>query len=333
MSSQEKWSFEPPLYFLHLAGGIRLLVGSNGQSAFMTAHANKFITFDVSPFTTVVALVDELSGKLNIPCSHVFGFQKFNSTEDLERRISESFNYVLPSNIHERNPINHVSNWLAIASNSQSGNQSAVCKRIATQIQRAVHRACALSDCYMNTLHQQSEVPEEGTISLINNYNSQKIGLEFTSLLDNLYYLRDALNIFVFRFLTDESVSFKTKSLLRILKDMDSNLSNLLLSGMNRADGCVKRFSTLRGVAQHSMGRVNPTFEDCYSLRKIEAIDGYLYRLIFPLYDDWDALEKIEKDASKGIFPTIPKKEYERYFSEAENHVDAFDFDGSAFTS
>lgn len=322
-------SLNPPIYLIHIAGGLRAFVGSNGECFLGVFNSSELITFKIKPFESVVQMFDQLALVLEQDNSEIFGFQEFKTIEDLNRRLSESFNYVLPPSFVERNPIDYVSQWLSIASNlsnNEEGNKAAICKRIATQIERLIHRINALSDCYYYTLQQEKHLPEVGRFSLHANNDSQKVGLEFTSLLDNLYYLRDGLGNLVFRTLAPEKTKYRTIDLIKVLNKNDSELSKLLLNGLEKNQGIISQFSMLRGVAQHSMGEVNPTFGDVYSLRRknLNGID--YFRLIFPLYDDWDKLAEIEQNASKGIFPKISQEECERFATETENHVDAFDF-------
>jgi hypothetical protein len=314
-------NFDPPLDLYHLSGGLQLLLGKNRQAWLVDAHAEHLLVWSA------------LNGPSDIlsfyPDIRIIGQTRFSSVEEMKEPISPNFVICSASRSSQCLAFSQHTFWSGIANGfSQDGaaESAHICRRLSTQIIKSTRRLEKLSLSYRLALPSQT-VPEEGIISLHQDKFASNIGNEFGSILDDLYALRDAINVIVYKLLLGLHGTFSTKALKKNVSGVGSSPTiNLINSAMFDNDGgdlITSKMSTYRGVALHSMGTSNPVTSDSIMIKCTSGPLGRIARIVYPLYDDIANLKEIEAGRSFGTIRN--RDEFER-FAKLETHLDGLEF-------
>lgn len=314
-------SFEPPLQLYHLSGGLQLLIGNNRLALMSDVHSGYPLLW-----STLNGPSDILSF---YPGIRIIGRTRFSTADEMSEPISPNFAIRAVSRSNQCLAFNQHTFWSGVANGfgkDGAAENAHFCRRLSTQIIKSTRRLEKLSLSYRLALPFQ-EIPKEGDVSFHQNKLASNIGNEFGSLLDDLYGLRDAINVIVYKVLLGRSGSFSTKALKKAISPISSSpTANLISSAMfDEADGdlIISKMSTYRGVALHCMGTSNPATLDSVMVKCVSGALGTIARIVYPLYDDITELKEIEAGRSFG--PRQDRNALER-FAKLDNHLDGMDF-------
>lgn len=314
-------SFDPPLNLYHLSGGLQLLLGENLQAWLIDAHAEyPFVWSALNGPQDILSFYPEI---------RIIGRTRFASVEEMKEPISPNFVIRSASRSHQCLAFHQHTFWSGMANGfSQDGaaESAHICRRLSTQIIKSTRRLEKLSLSYRSALPTQ-KIPEDGSISFHQDKYSSNIGNEFGSLLDDLYGLRDAINVIVYKLLLQKNGGFSTRALKKAVADHPSSPTVELIKAAMFDEFCgdliISKMSTYRGVALHSMGTSNPLTSDSVMIKCANGPLGKIARIVYPLYDDISQLKEIE--AGKSFGPIDKREEFER-FAKLDNHLDAMEF-------
>ncbi|UCA45385.1 hypothetical protein [Pseudochrobactrum sp. XF203] len=263
------------------------------------------------------------------PEIRIIGRTRFSTVEDMKESISPNFAIRSTSHSNQCLAFNQHTFWSGVANGfSQDGaaESAHICRRLSTQIIKSTRRLEKLSLSYRSALPSQ-KIPEDGSVSFQQDKFASNIGNEFGSFLDDLYGLRDAINVIVYKILLGKEGSFSTSALKKAVAACElSPTVDLINAAMfDDVDGdlIISKMSTYRGVALHSMGTSNPVTLDSLMIKSVSGPLGKIARLVYPLYDDITQLKEIE--AGKSFRLIHNRDEFER-FAKLDNHLDGMEF-------
>jgi len=190
-----------------------------------------------------------------------------------------------------------------------------------------------LSDAYrVSLLHVDEEAVKKGLFT--ESGLSQNIADEFLALLECLYGLRDALIEYFYYLKMSDNDQYQLKKLRKYVGEQQGSKAAKIIDDSMFAgtleNRLIYRMSLLRSLAQHSLGKVNPVIADAQHPKTANGAFGMLTWITFPLYDNWEKMEKIERGDRTALDSESVKAEWKRFFA-TPSHTDALEFSVQCF--
>lgn len=313
----------PPMRMHHLTGGLSLLVASNKLCTLLSPGGPGMSFFSLLTQASLSSLPEGHDG------IRALGWTQFDRAEEMQDSVTSNF-WITAPNVNSRCPAFTQSQyWSGVATALHGLNRDTdalLARRLNSQIRFCLTRLERLSIAYRTVL---IAVKPKDDLSV--EYTSDKyahyIGSEYRSLLNELYGLRDALLVAVYRLGYKLTDPFTIKKLKALVTNETSEMGKLIARSMFSADGdlLIDHMSLYRSVAQHCIGTANPIFADMYRLSLSSGPYGKLPFLVYPLYDDIEQMRAIERGSSKGALERPSRMEAERFLS-IPVHLDALEF-------
>jgi len=258
--------FEPPMYKFHLSGGLGVLVGSNRLSMIIAPGKRDLVFFSVREISSMLSILDKQNEL------RVLGRNHFDQAEDMRDFVTT--NFVVAAWDEKRRCLAEAQarHWGGVARTLHEGGKSSeslLAQRLSLQIRTSLKRFERLSIAYRTTL---SDVVWDETSVDFNALTSDKyahhIGLEYRSCLNELYSLRDAILVVMFRLKLGRTDSFSIRKLRNALKEEIEGAGHLIYTSMfsETGDKLIDQMSLYRSIALHCIGSTNPVFGDSYQI-------------------------------------------------------------------
>lgn len=318
----------PPILNHHLTGGLILLIGSNGAAVIMSPGKDGPMFFCV-PNNTQTQLLFEKQEPLRILAK-----TRFEVAEEMKLPVTP--NFILSATDEKHHCLAdaqfHLWSGIGIAlSHRKEDGDAMVANRVGQQIHFCLRRLEKLSNAYrisLAHLAQTQPLPEPGKLSFTRDLCAHNLGTEYRSCINELYSLRDAVLAAAFRLGFKNIEPFMMRRIRSlVIAQPRSGSSDLIYRSMfdENGDRIIYLMSLYRSIALHCLGATNPVVGDVYRLKISEGIYGEIPYVEYPLYDDIEKMEAIEKGASKAIFDAPDRDEAIRFMS-LQKHIDALEF-------
>lgn len=176
-------------------------------------------------------------------------------------------------------------------------------------------------------LAEVAESNEPCDTSFTSDKYSHYLGSEYRSCLNELYSLRDAILVAMYKVGFKRTDDFTIRKLRTLATNDSKGSARLVFESMfdTSEDALIDQMSLYRSVAQHCLGLNNPVFGDVYRLRVSEGPFGEIPYMVYPLYDNLSVMREIERGSSKGILVPVTDSEFDR-FIQLPRHRDALEF-------
>jgi hypothetical protein len=316
-------TLEPPIWMLHLTGGIALLVGSNRVCMLISPGGPGLSFFSLLSNVPILSLFK------NQERVKILGYTQFASAQEMNDSITSNFVIAGPNVANQCPALSQFHHWSGVANalhEMNRGSDALLASRTSTQIRHCVMRLERLSSAYRTVL-MSAKPAEPSIIQYTSDKYAEFLGSEYRSLLNELYSLRDALLVAVYRLYYKRSDPFTLKKLKALAMNEKTGIGTLISNSMfsDAGDLLIDHMSLYRSIAQHCIGTPNPIFGDMYRLVNSSGPYGELPFVVYPLYDDIEHMRSIERGSSKGILGRPSKVEAERFLS-IPSHLDALEF-------
>lgn len=204
-----------------------------------------------------------------------------------------------------------------------------IVSRYLTQLRRVRDRLSKLFSAYQLAYDSREVVPKDRDATSISNKYTDHIGNEFCSILDEIVSMRDAALNIIYRMNYKTTKDFKMRDFKNyILSAPKDDLRDAIANSMfdpNSGDMLLDHMALHRNVATHATGKVNPVSGNFAIVRSFDGCFGKLKQLIFPLYDDIEAMRELNSNTAKQFYFRRDNEELKR-FLDKEFHLDALDF-------
>ena len=320
----EGLQFTPPMRVHHLTGGLSLMIASNRLAMLMPAGLGMTF-FSQSQEASVTTLLQGQGGLRHI------GANYFNVAGEMHDPVTQHFELSVRAQNGWCLATAQFNEWHGVAKALHQlarGADALVANRIASQVRACLGRLERLSVAYRTVLveaKKRSEVPVPNRFTL--NKYAAYIGIEYRATLNELYALRDAVLVGVYRLRFQRNDPFSMKRVRALVTGVPSGSARLISHAMfsDAGDRLLDHMALYRAVAQHCLGATNPIFGDAYQLRQSVGPFGDLLYVLYPLYDDVEKMRAIERGSSMGVLERPSQEELER-FSRLEHYRDALEF-------
>ena len=314
----------PPMHFHHLTGGLALLVGSNRLAMLLSPGGAELSLFSIPHGSSILSTFEK-------HCDlRVLGRNNIDHASELHDPIMSHFITSIQGSNRACAANTQRDHWEGLAtalSRLGRGYDARLASRLASQIHLSLSRIERLSISYRTTLSYVVRSNSPSETSFNSDKYSHYISCEFRSCLNELYSLRDAALAAMFRIKFGDTGSFKLGKLKALVLSSDSDSAHLVSQSMFNTSGdlLIDEMSLYRNVAQHCLGATNPAFCDAYRLQISRGPFGELPHILFPLYDNMDAMRSVERSSSKGSLWTLSQNETERFMGLSQ-YRDALEF-------
>lgn len=321
------WSFTAPLRMHHVSGGLAFLTGRNKLCMVLGPGADAMRPFTLATGVSTLALFRGYRGL------RVLGRTTYEFAEDMKEPITDNFI------IGECDAKQHClaqtqqQHWCGVSNGlSEAGSEAHLARRLASQIRTCTQRLERLSLAYRTVLSILGPSDETDARSITNSKYAQHIGIEYRSLLNELFGLRDAIIAMALRFLYGQKGGATVNALKQRVANDQSAFALLTKSSMfdEGGDLLLARMALHRSIALHCLGATNPFFGDGYQRRIETGPYGKLSFLTVPIIDDIGQMRAIERDYSKGSLDNPKREDAESFLKQAE-HLDALEFSYDCF--
>lgn len=318
----DSYELTPPIALHHLTGGLCLAFGENRLALLFPLADGDVRAFSVPPKVSVLSLME---GQENL---RVLGRSRYAFADEMHDPVSRNFAIsALSGNRHclARTQFDHWSGVSTALHRAGRGADALLARRLTSQIRLCLGRLERLSIAYRTVLPFVLAKGQDGVFT--SDKYAQHIGSEYRSLLNELYSLRDAVLACAYRLRYGCTDSFQMKKVKRCVAGDAGNAGRLIGLAMfsDEGDLLIDRMSLHRSIAQHCLGSNNPLFGDVYQLCISKGPYGRLPYLVYPLYDNIEAMRAIEQGSSKGLFEQ-PSETEARRFIGLPFHLDALEF-------
>jgi len=325
-------SFEPPLELYHLSGGLGLLLASNRLAWLLSPGNNQLNLFSIRSKAKIRSILDE---QRNI---RFLGRTRFDHADEMHDQVTSNFTIAAQGSGHSCLANSQGMLWSGIANrlhHEKRDSDAILATRIERQIRISLARLERLSVAYRTALLETANRPtsDDDRTGLTSDKYAHWLGNEYRSCLNELYSLRDAILSAYYRLRLRKDDPFSIRKLKNALVQTIDGAGSMIARSMffeSGGDLLIDHMSLHRSIALHCIGATNPIFGDVYQKRNSLGPFGKIPYLVFPLYDNIEAMRELERGSSKGIFEKAEKAEAERFLKVSE-HRDALEFSYDCF--
>ena len=318
-------TFEPPLAFHHLSGGLALLVDANRLAWLLSPGSGSPLLFSIRPTTPILSLFDEQ------PSLRILGRTRFQHANEMNDPVSANFAIAALTADNQCLANSQGQHWSGIATalhQAERDSDARMARRVAGQIRLCLALLEKLSIAYRTVLSIATQKPTlTADVSVTSDKYSHWLGSEYRSCLNELYSLRDATLVATYRLRFGRSDPFSMKRIKALALGTADGIGHLIAGAMFSKEGdlLIDHMSLYRSIALHCLGATNPVVDDIYRLRTSAGPYGEIPYLVYPLYDDIERMRDIEQGSSKGLFERADRAEIIRFLSLPQ-HRDALEF-------